>query len=126
MNSTTKKECILELIRLTKLQTKALEMGDVELFIDILEQRKDILDIVEGIPQHLVLLPPEEEKEERDMIRELMELDNVNKSKLGSSMEEVKEELRRIRQHKKTSDNYNKHYDISQEEGMFFDKRERR
>ena len=126
MNSTTKKECILELIRLTKLQTKALEMDDVELFITILGQRKDILDIVEGIPQHFALLPPEQEKEERDMMRELIELDNANKSKLGNSMDEVKKELRKIRQHKKTSDNYNKRYDISQEEGMFFDKRERR
>lgn len=126
MNSTTKKECILELIRLTKLQTKSLEMDDLELFITILEQRKDVLDIVEGIPQHMVLLPPEEEKEERELLKELIKLDNENKAKLGNSMEEVKEELRKIRQHKKTSDNYNKRYDISQEEGMFFDKRERR
>ncbi len=126
MESTTKKECILELIRLTKLQSKALEMQDVELFIDLLDQRKNVLDIVEGIPQHLDLLEGEAEKEEREMMKELIELDNTNKDKLGKSMEEVKEELRQIRQHKRTKDNYNNVYDISQEEGVFFDKRERR
>ena len=126
MNSTTKKECILELIRLTKLQSKALEIQDIELFIDLLDQRKNVLDIVEGIPQHLVLLEGEEEKEEREMMKELISLDNANKDKLGKDMEEVKEELRKIRQHKRTSDNYNNYYNISQEEGLFFDKRERR
>ncbi len=123
MNITTKKECILELIRLTKLQTEALERDDIDLFTSILDQRQEVLNIASGIPKHEDVLLIEEEEA---LKRELIELDNANKIKLNSSMEEVKGELRKIRQHKKTSDNYNNPYDVSQEEGMFFDKRERR
>ena len=118
-----KRELIEELIRLTKLQRKSLEDDNVEGFIALLDKRQMILDRIEEIHE---AHPETRLQREEELVAELRKLDEENQIKFKRKFEEVKNELRKMRQLKTMEQRYTNHYDASWEEGMYFDKKEKR
>lgn len=115
----TKREYILELIKLTKLQSEALEKEEVEEFIRLLDKRQEVLECIKDLEQESV----EDRIELEALINELKALDEKNQVEFTKQYEEVKAKLREIRQRKVGEKSYGNPYDISREEGVFFDKR---
>lgn len=120
MSILTKREYILELIRLTKLQTEALEKEEVEQFIDLLNQRQKVLEFIQNLHEQD---PETRRQHEEELVNELKALDGKNRIEFERQFEAVKEKLREIRQMKAGEACYGNPYDIAREEGMFFDKR---
>lgn len=118
-----KRELIEELISLTKLQKAALEKEDIDKFNSLLDNRQEVLDRIEALHEGE---PETKEQREEERMAELKALDAQNKIEFNTQFEEVKAKLREIRQMKKREEHYNNSYDISWEEGVFFDKKERR
>ena len=119
----TKKEYIIELVRLTNLQAQALEKEEIEEFNRLIDERGKILDLI----QELYKENPEAKKQSEDeLMQELKTLDAKNRVEFERQFEEVKDKLCKVRQMKKREEHYNNPYDISAEEGMFFDRKERR
>ncbi len=119
----TKKELIELLIKITQRQEKALENEDIDKFISLLEDRQELLDKMEVLHQEY---PETREQHEEELVKELQALDQKNQEEFKRQFEEVKENLRKVRQMKKSEQQYNNPYDTSWEEGMFFDKKEGR
>lgn len=119
----TKREWIEELIRLTQQQEKALHEEDIDTFTTLLYQRQKVLDEIEELHQAQPML---REQHEEDLVEELRRLDNKNLREFERQFEEVKINLREIRQKKRREECYSNTYDISWEEGVFFDKKEKR
>ena len=119
-NIMTKREYIIELIRLTKLQAEALEKEEVEEFIGLLDKRQEVLELIQTLHEQY---PETREQHEEELINELKTLDAKNRIEFERQLEAVKEKLREVRQMKAREACYGNPYDIAREEGMFFDKR---
>lgn len=119
----TKRELIQQLIEFTKMQTVALEKEDVDEFIRVLDKRQEILDEIQVLHENQ---PETKEQHEEELVAQLKEIDYKNRVEFEKQFEEVKRKLREVRVMKKREEHYNNPYDISWEEGVFFDKKERR
>lgn len=119
----TKREYIIELIRLTKLQTEALEKEKVEEFIRLLDKRQEILELIQTLYEQN---PETRGQHEEELINELKAIDTKNQIEFEKQFQEVKANLCNVRQMKRREEHYNNPYDFSMEEGMFFDKKEKR
>lgn len=118
-----KRELIEQLIELTKMQTTALEKEDVDEFIRLLDTRQEVLDQIQVLHE---MHPDTKEQHEEELVTQLKEIDDKNRVEFEKQFEEVKKKLREARAMKKREEHYNNPYDISWEEGVFFDKRGRR
>lgn len=118
-----KKSLIIKLIELTKLQTLALEKENVDEFLELIDKRQEVLNQIQQLQEEN---PQLKEQHEESLVRELMEIDHKNRVEFEKQFEAVKGKLREIRQMKKREEQYSNPYDISREEGVFFDKKERR
>ncbi|WP_054739612.1 flagellar protein FliT [Cellulosilyticum ruminicola] len=119
----TKRELIEELLRLTQLQSKSLKDGNVDGFIALLDKRQIILDEIQKLHEEKT---ETKEQHEEDLVTMLKALDEENRVEFERQFEEVKTKLRQARQLKQREQHYNNPYDMSWEEGVFFDKKERR
>ena len=119
----TKREWIIALIEITNLQKAALERAEVEEFITLMDKRQEVLEQIEVLHE---TYPELREQREPDLVEELRTLDYKNCIEFEKQFKEVKENLRKARQMKKREVHYNNPYDISWEEGVFFDKKEKR
>lgn len=113
-------EILLRILEITKLQTSALKEEDIEKWSELLSERQKYIDQVE-------LLNKENGKantlEEEKLLREIIEIDKTNREEFDKQYEEVQKKLRQIRSQKRVGNVYSNPYDVSQEEGIFFDKR---
>ena len=116
-----RRKLIEELIALTKLQTVALEKEDIDEFNILLDKRQEVLEQIQVLYES-----GSETKDEKELVAILKALNEKNQIEFMRQHEEVKLKLREIRQMKKREEHYNNSYDISREEGVFFDKKERR
>ena len=117
-----KRALLQELLELTKTQKELLEKEEVDRFIELIQHRQDILDKL----QELYIKNPElKEQDDSDLLDELKKVDNENREEFEGQFEEVKRKLRETRLMRKNEIQYSNPYDISREEGVFFDKRNR-
>ena len=119
----TKRELIEQLIEITKKQTIALQEEDVDKFIKLLDYRQIVLNQIQILHE---AQPETKEQNEEELVAQLKAIDDENRVEFERQFEEVKKKLREVRIMKKREEQYNNPYDISWEEGVFFDKKETR
>lgn len=117
-----KRDLIKQLIELTKQQSIALQEEDVDAFIELLNERQLVLDKIDNLYEGN---PQLREQHETDLVKELMTIDERNKIEFERQYNVVKEKLREIRMMKRNEGSYSDPYNISREEGVLFDKRNR-
>ena len=110
-----------ELLRLTILQKEALEKEDVEAFNSLMEKKQRCIDEIDGLIHHR---PENLKEEDKALLTEAAKIDAENQREFNRQFEEVKEQLRKIRALKKRDHFYANPYDVSREEGIFFDKKQ--
>lgn len=117
----TKLELLEKILAITKKQAQLLKNEEIDSFNVLLEQRQGMLEKLQQATSEI------NNKEQEEMLLEaLKNQEEENKQELGRQLEEVKKKLKGIRQMRQGENHYNNPYDISWEEGVFFDKRGRR
>ena len=115
-------DLIKQLIVLTQEQREALMQEDTDLFITILDKREAILQqikMLDDMHEHT------KSQEEEALITQLIILDNENNIEFKKQFDNVKEKLKGIRMMKQKENNYSNPYNMSREEGVLFDKKNR-
>lgn len=115
-----KKELLEQLLNLTNQQTTALGSEDLDGFQAIMDQKQQIMDQVDRLHQEDPSLKAEKYE---DLLREIIIVDERNRAEFNRQYEEVRGKLNKMRQEQRVAHVYNNPYDISMEEGMFFDKK---
>lgn len=115
-----RKKYLEELLQLTKQQQILIMDEKVEEFIEIIEKRQSLLDQIEILNEEQGSILDEEEK---IILMEIQRVDQENRVEYDRQFEEVKSQLRKLRELKKREENYNSIYGVANmEEGIFFDK----
>lgn len=122
-----KKELLEKFLELTKEQTLALQEENIEDFQILLDKRQTIIDQIEELEK----THPEVKQEKHEaLLKELIIRDQANVAEYKRQFNEVKQKLEdtrkqisQMRQRQHVSNIYNNPYDLSQEEGIFFDKK---
>lgn len=122
-----KQQLIERLLELTKQQSKALQEENIEAFGNLLNARQEIMDQITALE---AAHPEVKEEKCEELVKELIALDAQNATEYKRQFEEVKQKLQdtrgqisQMRQRQHVSNIYNNPYDLSQEEGIFFDKK---
>lgn len=113
----------MQLLEITYLQRNMLREDDIEEFEKLLTERQMIIDAISSLYK--------EETEERsektkELIAELKDVEQENIKIFKQSYEKVKLDLKNLREYNRQGMQYANGYDLSRDEGIFFDKRERR
>lgn len=115
-----KRELLLQILEITKLQEKALQEEDIDLFTKLLQDRQGLIDQIEALHKQS---PELKLQKEEDVLNEILHIETLNNKEFHKQFEEVQTKLNEMRSRKKVNNVYNNPYDISYEEGVFFDKR---
>lgn len=122
-----KQQLIEKLLELTKKQSKALEEENIEAFGKLLSARQEVMDKITELE---AARPEMKEEKHEELVKQLIALDTQNASEYKRQFEDVKQKLQdtrgqisQMRQRQHVSNIYNNPYDLSQEEGIFFDKK---
>ena len=122
-----KQQLIEKLLELTKKQSKALEEENIEAFGKLLSARQEVMDKITELE---AARPEVKEEKHEELVKQLIALDTQNASEYKRQFEDVKQKLQdtrgqisQMRQRQHVSNIYNNPYDLSQEEGIFFDKK---
>ncbi len=119
----TKKQLIEQLVEITKMQQMVLEEENVDEFIRLLDKREEVIEQIQALHE---ANPETKDQHEEALVSQLKEIDEKNRVEFERQFEEVKKKLREVRTMKKREEHYANPYDVSWEEGVFFDKKERR
>lgn len=122
------KEILLkDILEITRAQKEALEKSDLEKFEELLTQKQVKIDAIDKLHKEQ---PGTKEEKHEDLLKEIISLDGANKIEFERQFEEVKknlqntrDEMNNLRQRQYVNNIYNNPYDISDEEGIFYDKR---
>lgn len=115
-----KREILLYILELTQLQREALKEGNIEKWRELSDERQQKMDQLDELHREK---PEFVFQREEELLREIMRVDHKNTEEFQRQFEEVKRSLRKIRSQKQVGNVYSNPYDISHEEGIFFDKR---
>lgn len=114
-----KQELINEILKLTERQSLALKNEDIDDFIMLTEEKQKCINQINSETDNCNVL----DDESRVILIKTAELDKKNQIEFKRQFEEVKYELRKIRELRKRDTVYSNPYDASYEEGIFFDKK---
>lgn len=122
-----KEELLKDILEITKMQKEALEKEDIEAFEAFLVQKQSKIDALEELHR---LHPKTKEEKHEDLLKVIISLDQQNKVEFERQLEEVKANLKKtrdqmshLRQRQYVNHVYTNPYDVSSEEGIFYDKR---
>lgn len=115
-----RKHYLEQALALTMEQTRALQYRDLEMFSKAVNEKQEIINALEQIKLETTTPLSEEEK---DIVKKIAEIDESNIKEYHLQFDQTKAEIRRFRQLKRRDHYYNNGYDISREEGIFFDKK---
>lgn len=122
-----KEKLLNDILEITKAQKKALETSDLDKFELLLAQKQIKIDTINTLHQEQ---PATKEEKHEALLKEIIALDKDNKVEFERQFEEVKrnlentrEQMNDLRQRQYVNNIYNNPYDISNEEGIFYDKR---
>ena len=113
-------ELLQQLLELTQMQEKALANEAIDDFEKLMEQREVCIKAIE---ESGILKEISQDAQVYDIIKEVKLLDDQNLISFNKQLEEVKSKLKQIRLTQKSGASYNNPYDISYEEGVFFEKK---
>ncbi|MDF2595236.1 MAG: hypothetical protein K0R69_1577 [Clostridia bacterium] len=116
-----KKAFIEELQKLTNLQKEALEKDNLDEFTSLTQKKQVCIDEINAIINRT---PSVLDDREKAILLETSKVDQENRAEFDKQFEEVKLQLRKIRALKKRDATYANPYDVSREEGIFFDKKQ--
>ena len=127
VGGTMKERLLKDILEMTKAQKEVLEKGDLEVFEALLIQKQTKIDAIDRLHKQQ---PSTKEEKYEDILKEIIGLDETNRSEFKRQFEEVKKnlqntrnEINNLRQRQYVNNIYNNPYDISAEEGIFYDKR---
>lgn len=115
-----KRELLLKILELTKLQAEILKEEKIEEFESILQDRQIVMDQIDALHERC---PELKSDRHEDILQELRITEDENKKEFNRQLEEAKEKLKEVRQMKKREDVYSNPYGMYREEGLFFDKK---
>lgn len=122
-----KERLLKDILEITRAQKEALEKSDLEEFEGLLTQKQVKIDAIDKLHKEQ---PGTKEETYEDLLKEIIRLDGSNKMEFERQFEEVKrnlqntrDEMNNLRQRQYVNNIYNNPYDISDEEGIFYDKR---
>lgn len=115
-----KRELLLKILELTKLQAELLKEEKMEEFKNILEDRQVIMSQIDDLHKKYPELKLERHE---DILKQLCIIEDENKKEFNRQLEKAKQKLREVRQMKKREDVYSNPYGMYREEGIFFDKK---
>ncbi|MGL4346185.1 MAG: hypothetical protein ACRCTE_13385 [Cellulosilyticaceae bacterium] len=115
-----KKQLLEQLLDLTKKQTVALASEDLETFECLMGQKQEIMDQIDTLHRERPELKLEKHEE---LLREIVVIDQSNRGEFDRQYQEVKGKLTKLRKEQRVAHVYNNPYDVSYEEGVFFDKK---
>lgn len=115
-----KKQLLEQLLALVKEQGIALSNEDMERFEELMNQKQVIMNEMDVL--HRAHPELQAEKHE-DLLRVLIACDQENRQEFDRQFAQVKGKLSKMRNEQRVSQVYSNPYDISQEEGVFFDKK---
>lgn len=113
-------ELLLKLLQLTNAQTQALASEDLERFEELMQERQQVIDELECLSKRESWQKVCDNKKLLDTI---VKQDKENHSQFLAQLEVVKQKLQEMRAKKKVENAYAQNYDLSVEEGVFFDKK---
>lgn len=112
----------------TQMQTRAIEDDKLEDLEALITQREGLMKQVDKLDQKVATMTPKISNEPTGPIKELLSqiinIDNANQSRMKQELDNVKQELRKIRIGKQQGENYGPEYGSYKEEGIFFDTKE--
>lgn len=115
-----KRHLLEQLLVLTDQQTSALKKKDLHKFEELMAKKQRIMDEVDK----LHIQNPETKLDKcEDLVEKTIKLDQKNRQEFNRQYEEVKGKLSKMRKEQRVAQVYNNPYDISYEEGVFFDKK---
>lgn len=122
-----KEQLLKAILEITLAQQVALTNEDLEGFEALLAQKQAKIEAIERLHQ---TNPATKEEKHESLLKEIVALDSANNVEFKRQFEEVKMKLQKarqdmnnLRQRQYVNDVYNNPYDISDEEGIFYDKR---
>lgn len=126
VNYINEKQLLLNaMLENTQAQTDAIEDHKIEVLEALITQREGIMKQVDELDQKADAITPEMSKELtgpiKDLLAQIITIDNANQSLMKQGLRDVKEELRKIRIGKQQGENYGPEYGSYKEEGIFFD-----
>lgn len=112
----------------TQAQTKAIEEGDMDGLASLMDKREEIMADVDQLDQKSSHIIPElttdQKQAMKDLLGQMIALDQKNQAFISKESQSAQEELRRIRTGRKQEKNYGTEYGLYKEEGVFFDTKE--
>ena len=117
-----KRELLEKLLDLTKQQAVALEEDNLKEFKKLINRKKGVMKKIDEL--HLEHPELKAQKEE-ELLKEIIDLDKKNQEEFNSQLQDAKKNLAKLRSGRQVSDVYTNPYDLSREEGILFDKRNR-
>lgn len=112
-----------QLLEITYLQRSALKEDNIDRFEELLKERQSIIDAIKDL--HKAEIRERSEKI-KGIIVDLKVVEQENIKIFKQSYEKVKLDLKNLREYNRQGMQYANAYDMSRDEGIFFDKRERR
>lgn len=116
-----RKQYLEEVLNLTRKQSESLSYKNLEDFEAILNQKQVMIEKIEALNKNGKLPLTEEE---REVLIQIQEVDTSNRVEYEKQLQDIKDELKRIRTLKARENYFNSTYNPAMEEGMFLDKRE--
>lgn len=113
-------ELLNKLFDITKQQEEVISQDEIEIYIELLEERQKIIDQIDAIN---IEKPAELNDDEREILLKIKEIDDRNYEKFQIEFEKLKEQLKQVRVNKNKTNYYVNSYNVVQEEGLFIDKR---
>lgn len=115
MEHMEKREFLLrEILQNTKSQSKAIEEDNLEVLATLIDQRDSLMQQVDNLPVY-------KSESIKEILSEIVNIDNTNQALMNKEFEHIKSELRKIRIGKQQEQNYRNEYGTYREEGVFFD-----
>lgn len=122
-----KQQLLEKILALTLKQQSALQQEDLEGFERLLEEKQEHIDALQVLGAST---PHTKEERHEALLKQIVTLDTANNAEFKRQFEEVKANLQKtrrqiqdLRQRQYVNDVYNNPYDLSDEEGIFYDKR---
>ena len=113
----------IQLLEITYLQGSALTEDNIDEFEELLIKRQVIIDVIKDLYKEEV---GERSEKIKEVIAELKTVEQENIKLFKQSYEKVKLDLKSLREYNRQGIQYANAYDMPRDEGIFFDKRERR
>ena len=108
----------------TKEQTRAIESDQIDDLEALIAKRGALMEQVDKLDQAMDVPTDGLTEGIKDLLGEIITIDNANQSLMNQGLESVKMELRKVRIGRQQGENYGPEYGTYKEEGIFFDTKE--